>query len=63
MFSSWMQECVIDGNMENRRNVCAASEAGFVGYEGLPGMNKTGCQLSPANYSKYCYEHAPKNQP
>ena len=51
---------VIDGNMKNRRDVCAASEAGFVEYEGLPGMIKTGCQLSPVNYSKYCYEHAPR---
>jgi hypothetical protein len=46
--------------MKNRRDVCAASEAGFVEYEGLPGMIKTGCQLSPANSSKYCYEHAPR---
>ena len=51
---------VIDGNMKNRHDVCAASEAGFVEYEGLPGMIKTGCQLSPTNYSKYCYEHAPR---
>ena len=51
---------VIDGNMKNRRDVCAASEAGFVEYEGLPGMIKTGCQLSPAYSSKYCYEHAPR---
>ena len=51
---------VIDGNMKNRRDVCAASEAGFVEYEGLPGMIKTGCQLSPTNYSKYCFEHAPR---
>ena len=35
-------------------------EAGFVEYEGLPGVIKTGCQLSPAYSSKYCYEHAPR---
>lgn len=29
---------VIDGNMKNRRDVCAASEAGFTEYEGLPGL-------------------------
>lgn len=51
---------VIDGNMKNRRDVCAASEAGFVEYEGLPGKIKTGCQLSPTFCSKYCYEHAPR---
>ena len=27
---------VIDGNMKNRRDICAASEAGFTEYEGLP---------------------------
>ena len=51
---------VIDGNMKNRRDVCAASEAGFMEYEGLPGVIKTGCQLSPGYQSKYCYEHAPR---
>jgi hypothetical protein len=51
---------VIDGNMKNRRDVCAATEAGFTEYEGLPGMIKTGCQLSPCFQSKYCYAHAPR---
>ena len=51
---------VIDGNMKNRCDVCAASEAGFTEYEGLPGLIKTGCQLSPGYQSKYCYEHAPR---
>lgn len=46
--------------MKNRRDVCAASEAGFIEYEGLPGVIKTGCQLSPAYQSKYCYTHAPR---
>ena len=46
--------------MKNRRDVCAASEAGFTTYEGLPGVIKTGCQLSPGYHSKYCYEHAPR---
>lgn len=46
--------------MKNRRDVCAASEAGFTEYEGLPGVIKTGCQLSPAYQSKYCYTHAPR---
>ena len=51
---------VIDGNMKNRRDVCAATEAGFIEYEGLPGVIKTGCQLSPGYQSKYCYHHAPR---
>ena len=38
----------------------SCSEAGFVEFEGLPGMIKTGCQLSPANNSKYSYEHTPR---
>lgn len=51
---------VIDGNMKNRRDVCAASEAGYIEYEGLPGFIKTGCQNSPLGMSKYCYSHAPR---
>ena len=46
--------------MKNRRNVCAASEAGYIQYEGLPTMIKTGCQLSPGYASKYCFHHAPR---
>ena len=51
---------VIDGNMKNRRDVCAASEAGYTEYEGLPGAIKTGCQRSPGYQSKYCHEHSPR---
>ena len=51
---------VIDGNMKNRRDICAATEAGFIEFEGLPGAIKTGCQLSPGYQSKYCYYHAPR---
>lgn len=51
---------VLDGNMKNRRNVCAASEAGFIQYKDLPGAIKTGCQLSPLQTSKYCHYHAPR---
>lgn len=50
---------VIDGNMKNRRNICAATEAGYVQYCNLPRSIKTGCQLSPLSTSKYCYHHAP----
>lgn len=51
---------VIDGNMKNRRDICAATEAGFAEYKGLPGMIKTGCQRSPAYQSQFCYEHSPR---
>ena len=52
---------VIDGNMKNRRNVCAASKAGFIQYDGLPGSITTGCQLSPLSRSRYCYYHAARS--
>jgi len=45
--------------MKNQRDVCAATEAGFVKFEGLPGAIKTGCKLSPGYQSRYCYHHAP----
>ena len=51
---------VVDGNMKNRRDVCAATEAGYVQYEGLPMVIKTGCQLTPGYSSKYCFAHAPR---
>ena len=46
--------------MKNRRDVCAATEAGFIEYAGLPGTIKTGCQQTPAYQSKFCYEHSPR---
>ena len=49
---------VVDGNMKNRRDICAATEAGYVEYSGLPGKIKSGCQLTPMQTSKYCYQHA-----
>ena len=51
---------VLDGNMKNRRDVCAATKAGFVQYEGLPRAITTGCQLSPALQSKFCIHHTPR---
>ena len=51
---------VVDGNMKNRRNICVATEAGFLEYEGLPGSITTGCQLSPLVDSQYCYYHSPR---
>ena len=51
---------VLDGNLKNRRDVCSATEAGYIEYSNLPGAIKTGCQLSPAATSKFCYYHAPR---
>ena len=51
---------VIDGNMKNRRDICAATEAGFATFKGLPGAIKTGCQLSPGYQSKFCSYHSPR---
>ena len=59
MSLSWMYSS-FDGNMKNRRDICAASEAGYVQYKSLPGTIKTGCQLSPMRTSKYCFNHAPR---
>lgn len=49
---------VIDGNLKNRRAVCAATEAGYLQYPGLSGSIKSGCQMTPMQTSKYCYHHA-----
>ena len=49
---------VIEGNMKNRRNVCAATEAGYLEYDGLEGNIKTGCPMTPLQTSRYCYHHA-----
>ena len=49
---------VIDGNMKNRINVCAATEAGYLEYDGLEGNIKTGCPMTPLQTSRYCYHHA-----
>lgn len=50
---------VIDGNMKNHRDVCLATEAGFVEYHGLPGRVTTGCANTPDLKSKYCHLHKP----
>lgn len=51
---------VIDGNMKNHRDVCSATEAGFITFQGLPGKVKTGCQLTPDLRSRYCSKHKPR---
>ena len=57
-YSGCKNVLVIDGNMKNRRDVCAATEAGYTEYNGLPGVIKTGCQLTPSFQSKFCYEYS-----
>ena len=45
--------------MKNYRDVCSATEAGFVTFQGLPGTIKTGCQPTPDEKSRYCSKHKP----
>lgn len=45
--------------MKNHRDVCFATEAGFVEYDGLPGTVKTGCPNSPSYESRYCKLNKP----
>ena len=51
---------VIDGNMKNHRSVCAASEAGYLQYDGLPGRVKTGCTNTPEQRSRFYHLHKPR---
>ena len=46
--------------MKNHRDVCSATEAGFIIFQGLPGTIKTGCQLTPDKKSCYCSKHKPR---
>lgn len=50
---------VIDGNLKNNREVCAAVDAGFVEYPGLAGKVQTGCMETPEQQSIYCSDHKP----
>ena len=50
---------VLDGNMKNHRDVCAAKEAGYAEFDGLPGKVKTGCPNTPQLLSRYCPTHSP----
>ena len=53
---------VMDGNCKNRRDVCGATEAGYIEYPGLPQgcAIKSGCQLPPMHTSRYCMHHTPR---
>lgn len=50
---------VLDGNCKNYRDVCNAHEAGFIEFEGLEGVVKTGCMNTPLLKSRFCELHAP----
>ena len=52
----------MDGNCKNRRDVCGATEAGYIEYPGLPQgcAIKSGCQLSPMRTSRYCVHRTPR---
>lgn len=52
---------VLDGNQKNNRPVCAAEDAGFVEYTGLPGRVKTGCMATPEQTSIFCPLHKPRH--
>ena len=45
--------------MKNHRDVCAAKEAGYAEFNGLPGKVKTGCPNTPQLKSRYCPNHTP----
>jgi len=40
--------------MKNHRAVCAATEAGYIEYAGLPGSIKSGCKNTPVQISRFC---------
>ena len=54
-----VDQLILDGNMKNHRDVCAAKEAGYADFNGLPGKVKTGCPNTPQLKSRYCPNHTP----
>jgi len=51
---------VVDGNLKNHRAVCAATDAGYIQYAGLPGSIKSGCTNTPLQKSRFCQVHKPR---
>lgn len=51
---------MVDGNMKNHRAVCAATEAGYIEYAGLPGSIKSGCTNTPDQVNRFCSLHKPR---
>ena len=52
---------VVDGNLKNYRAVCAATDAGYIEYCGLPGSIKSGCTNTPSQKSRFCQVHKPRS--
>lgn len=52
---------VLDGNQKNNRTVCAAEDAGFIEFDGIPGSVKTGCMNTPEQKSLFCTLHRPRH--
>ena len=50
---------VLKGNQKNNHPVCAAKEAEFVEYVGLPGKVKTGYMATPEQTGIFCSLHKP----
>lgn len=46
--------------MKNHRDVCKATYAGFIEFDGLPGQIQSGCQKTPDYKSRYCTLHKPR---
>lgn len=46
--------------MKNHRAVCAATEAGYIEYAGLPGNVKSGCTNTPDQTNRFCTLHKPR---
>ena len=53
------QLALVDGNVKNYRDVCHATNAGYVEYAGLPGRVRTGCPNTPDYKSPFCALHKP----
>ncbi len=50
---------VMDGNMKNHRDVCFASNACYVEYQGLHGRVRSGCPNTTCHKSRYCTVYKP----
>ena len=46
--------------MKNHRDTCKAVDAGYIQFDGLPGLFKTGCTRTPAYMNRFCHDHAPR---
>ena len=45
--------------MKNHRDVCFATNAGYIEYKGLPGRVTSGCPNTPCLKSRCCKVHTP----